>query len=508
MTTLLNTLRYISTSSYRQHIETLVYGVLSVFAYAPYQIWPLYILCLARFIHIYTQTPKNTRKALIFAVLFFVPHYMLGMGWVSESFFTIDMGWLSPIALIGLPVALSVLPVVGVLLSYKLAPHSPVMLGLCLSVAFLCQFLGQLACPWLIPGYTMPLELLQYTAWIGIEGVTVCVVMVSAFLAVRGVWIKGATLMFLALAFWGGSLRLSSHPMTDTSIGLRLVQPCIPQKIKWTPEHIRHNIYTHARLSQQETSMRIQAVIWPEAASVFDFTPHPDICASFGCAAPQGGGYLMLGSVTLNRDHHPNGMITPRNSFVVLNEDGVILGRCDKRHLLPYGEYVPWRWLMPWVSKMTAGEIDFEPGQGPRVLHIPNLPPFRPLICYEALFSREIWFQESGEPRPLWLLNITNDAWFGDTQGPYQHLKHASVRAIEQGVPMIRVANNGISAVIDAVGRTRHRLSLNEQGVLDIALPTCQALTFYARFGLWMLWMLMGLLITGMLLLKGRRTLG
>jgi len=146
---------------------------------------------------------------------------------------------------------------------------------------------------------------------------------------------------------------------------------------------------------------------------------------------------------------------------------------------VPFGEYVPLRAYLP-LPKLTAGRTDFSPGPGPRTLEVPAVPPFSPLICYEAIFPRQV--APAGD-RPGWLLNVTNDAWFGYSSGPYQHLASARLRAVERGLPLVRAANTGISVIVDPWGRTLRRLPLGAVGVLDGPLPQALPPTPYARFG-------------------------
>ena len=146
---------------------------------------------------------------------------------------------------------------------------------------------------------------------------------------------------------------------------------------------------------------------------------------------------------------------------------------------MPFGEYVPLRSYLPF-EKLTEGRGDFTPGPGPKTQHFKGLPPFAAIICYEVIFSGRI---VDPKDRPAWILNITNDAWFGPSTGPRQHLVQAKLRAIEEGLPVVRVANTGISAVIDPFGRVRNSIELDEQGVIDAPLPRPLAATFFALYG-------------------------
>jgi apolipoprotein N-acyltransferase len=174
---------------------------------------------------------------------------------------------------------------------------------------------------------------------------------------------------------------------------------------------------------------------------------------------------------------------TPRyfNSIHVVGADGVIADSYDKTHLVPFGEYLPLKGLFAALRIRQFVEIPggFEPGARRKPLAVPGLPPALPLICYEAVFS----FEAASTIRPGLLLNVTNDAWFGQTTGPHQHLAQARIRSIEQGLPMIRAANTGISAIIDPLGRITGRLPLGVEGVLDGALAHAISPTIYVRIG-------------------------
>ncbi|MBV8336886.1 MAG: apolipoprotein N-acyltransferase, partial [Alphaproteobacteria bacterium] len=196
--------------------------------------------------------------------------------------------------------------------------------------------------------------------------------------------------------------------------------------------------------------------------------------------APKSG-YVITGALRANPP--PGPVMQIWNSTEAVDAKGDIVARYDKAHLVPFGEYIPLRELLPF-RKITAGGIDFSAGPGPRTITLPGIPPFSPLICYEAIFPGAVVDEEN---RPAWLLNLTNDAWYGRTSGPFQHLASARTRTVEEGLPMVRVANNGISAVIDSVGRVRTRIDLDMIGYLDVNLPSPGNRTFYSRAGDWTL---------------------
>ena len=206
---------------------------------------------------------------------------------------------------------------------------------------------------------------------------------------------------------------------------------------------------------------------------VVDLTRYPDWAKMAASIVPPGG-LLLTGT--------PRRALDPPqvwNSMVALDGKGNVVGSFDKFHLVPFGEYVPMRSILP-LDKITPGALDFSAGPGPRALRLTGLPPVGPLICYEAVFPGEV---VNAANRPEWLLNLTNDAWYGQTAGPHQHLAITRLRAIEEGLPLIRVANTGVSALFDSYGREIARLGLNQQGVLDVRLPRpAPAPTLYAVY--------------------------
>ena len=167
------------------------------------------------------------------------------------------------------------------------------------------------------------------------------------------------------------------------------------------------------------------------------------------------------------------------NSVEAVDAQGGIRATYDKAHLVPFGEYVPFSDVLP-MKKITPGAIDISAGPGPRSLNLLGLPSFSPIVCYEAIFPSGIVDREN---RPDWILNVTNDAWYGHSSGPYQHFAIARARAIEEGLPLVRVANNGISGVVDAVGRVVAGMNLDTIGYIDVRLPTAAPPTLYARAG-------------------------
>jgi apolipoprotein N-acyltransferase len=318
----------------------------------------------------------------------------------------------------------------------------------------------------------------------------------------RGRWIgtAAAALLFM-LAWTGGAMRLSgAGDDTVPGVRLRLVQPNIPQDLKWDPQRLEGNFRVALELSRAPASTAVTHVIWPETAVPFVLAAEPARVAALAAVTPPGG-LLVTGAIRAVR--LADASVRAWNSLQAVDAEGRIVATYDKFHLVPFGEYVPFRGLLS-IAKITPGNLDFTPGPGLVTLDLPGLPPVSPLICYEIIFPDEVALRA---PRPAWLLNLTNDAWFGISSGPYQHFAAARFRAVEEGLPVVRAANNGISAVVDPYGRVVARLGLGATGVVDSDLPGALVAPPYARWGGRVPGLLMLVFVVMALLLgRGRRT--
>jgi apolipoprotein N-acyltransferase len=360
--------------------------------------------------------------------------------------------------------------------------------------------------PWNVLGYalTAPDALMQSAAPLGIYGLTIVAVLVLA--APLVVWTDSRTGhatavtslvaslasvgTLAAMAAWG-ALRLAAAPPPEPSgIRLRLVQPSIPQREKWQRDHQRRNFDRHLDLSgrnaagEPDGGRGIRLVIWPEAAMPFLPLDLPAALEAIGRVVPDGG-YLAAGMLRVEAapPHVPGARRSVFNSLALFGPDGRPRAVYDEIHLVPFGEYLPFQDALESIGleQLTRMRGGFDVGRRPRpLLEVPGLPSMAPLICYEAIFPAAAI---QGRTRPAVMLNLTNDGWFGNTIGPRQHLHQARVRAVEEGLPLIRSANNGISAVIDARGRIVASLPLNAVGILDADLPGALAPPLYARLG-------------------------
>jgi apolipoprotein N-acyltransferase len=294
---------------------------------------------------------------------------------------------------------------------------------------------------------------------------------------------------------------------TVHGVGLRIVQPNIAQEAKWRREAARENFDKLKMLSAQATPQRprgiadVSVLIWPESAVSFFIDESEEGLSELAGLLPQQS-LLVMGA--LRRDAAGQGERRVYNSVLAFDGDATLLAHYDKWRLVPGGEFLPFERILTPLGfrKVVTVPESFAAGPGPRNITLPGLAPASVLICYEAIFPHQLI--DAGE-RPSWIINVTNDGWFGRSSGPYQHLAQARLRTIEQGLPLIRAANTGISAIIDAHGRIEARLPLGVEGVLDGALPASLPATLYARAGdLMLAGLIIVLLLAGIVLRQSR----
>ena len=354
------------------------------------------------------------------------------------------------------------------------------------------------------------LAMLQFTSIAGVYGLGFVTVLGAAAPAALFPWraracsttawaLCGVSFALLALVWGGGTARLALAPESaPTALSLRLVQTGIQQRTEWPDEQRMAVVEEHLRLSRLPGFESTDLVIWPETAVNFYLEEDDSLRTRLTEAVPPKG-YLLTGALRQGEQEDHTWAIW--NSFHALTPAGEIVATYDKHHLVPFGEFMPLHEFHPF-RVLPYDSVFYSAGPGPRTLHLPGVAPFSPMICYEAIFPGGV---VADGTRPHWLLNITNDAWFRGTSGTQQHLDAARMRAVEEGLPLVRATNTGITAVIDGWGRTIEQLGHDEAGVLDVRLPsTTGALTLQARFGDWTLAVVL-LLATLVLAVLGRR---
>jgi apolipoprotein N-acyltransferase len=328
--------------------------------------------------------------------------------------------------------------------------------------------------PWNLGGYAFAASdaSIQLASVLGIYGLTFLTVLLGVLSLQRRAlpFVLG---LLVAIFSWG-QWRVQSAPQEFAEgVNLRLVQPNIQQHHKWNPALQMQGLRTSVALMQSPGIEEVTHVIWPETAVPYVLGDHSTLAKRLGeTLLPEQ--YLITGAMRGNDIEH----IT--NSIAMIDDKGEVVGSYDKHKLVPFGEFLPLRSLIPAALETPVGMTDLARGEGVRTLRWPGLPPLSALICYEVIFPA---LAVNKDDRPAWLLSVTNDAWFGTSSAPYQHLAMARMRAVEQGLPMVRVANTGISAVYDAYGREVVRIPLNEKTFIDTRLPLpSQNRTIYSRW--------------------------
>ncbi|MGA0393107.1 MAG: apolipoprotein N-acyltransferase [Rhodospirillales bacterium] len=478
-------------------------GVLATLAMPPVN--AVYMLVPAFVGLIWLLDSSNSLRAAFAAGWWFgYGHFVAGLYWIGIALWikASQFGWLIPFAVFGLPAIVACYMGI-VALAFKVCQRRgyAVGAGRIIMFAVLWVFFEWVR-GWAFTGFSWNLmgtvwsfsdSMIQFAALTGIYGLSFVTILAAAMPAIitdrftqAGSQrspvpiVIGAFAILLVIAA-GGIFRLSqAEHNTVVGVHLRLVQPSIPQRLKWQRDlragHVMRQLYL-IRLAPKQGKAMPTHVIWSETAVPFNLANEPQVKRVVAEGVPKNG-LLITGAPRLKR-------WGPRshqawNSLHAINGAGNVVATFDKTHLVPFGEYVPFRWLLN-MSKITTGTTDFTPGAGLKTLSLKGLPPVSPLICYEGIFPGQV---VASGPRPQWLLNITNDAWYGRSAGPFQHFAAVRFRAVEEGMPLVRVANNGISAVVDSYGRVIARLGLNKSDIIDSPLPqSLKTLTPYARFG-------------------------
>jgi len=473
-------------------------GAAAALAMPPVGLWPVLFLAFPILVWLVGGAARR-RTAFLTGWWFGFGHFSIGLYWISNALLIEprQFVWLIPFAVCGLPAVLGLFTGAATLLSSVWGGRGPWRVFMFAAAWTAAEWLRGHAFtgfPWNLVGYAWvdSTAMLQVTSAIGIYGLSLLTVIAAMALAAlsdpggrsgsRGAWMLPAVAAALLAALWAaGAARLADTvPGTADGVRIRIVQANIPQSLKWDQSQRIANVRRHLELSAAPPAPGEAPpthIVWPETAVPFFLNAEPEVVAALAKVAPPGGA-LITGTPRIERTGNGDPRIW--NSIAAVDAAGGIVATYDKFHLVPFGEYVPFRSVLGF-AKVTAGTVDFTPGEGPRTLDIPGAPPVSPLVCYEAIFPGRV---TAVEPPAAWLLNVTNDGWYGLSAGPYQHMQIARVRAVEQGLPLVRAANTGISVVVDPYGRILERLPLGEAGIIDAALPVPIAGgTVYARIG-------------------------
>ncbi len=477
-------------------------GLTGSLGLAPFGLWPLALAGFA-LVYVLSQTAQSRRTAALIGWAAGTGYFALSLVWIVEPFFVEPWrhGWMAPFALVFMSAGLALFWGAAGAASHRLGALGWIAT---LALAELTRAYVLTGFPWALIGYMWtdtPLAL--HASFSGSHGLTLFTLALAAGFgsAIRGYRVVPVLVaLMLPVGFFGGEVLLrihEEHLLHDAPI-VRLIQPNAAQHEKWDPELIptfweRQLEFTKA---PPQYGQKPDLIVWPETAIPWTLGRADGALELIAEAAS--GTQVVLG---LQRFDGPK----LYNSLLLLGADGSRQALYDKHHLVPFGEYMP---LGDTLSRFGINGLaaqhgnGYSAGAGAQLITLEGIGPALPLICYEAVFPQDV---AAAPSRPTVLLQITNDAWFGKFSGPHQHFQQARMRAIEQGLPMIRAANTGISAMIGPQGQVFGSLPLGEAGFIDTALPSPLPPTVYARTGDWLILATI-LALLGLSLLATRRS--
>jgi len=410
--------------------------------------------------------------------------------WIVNPFFVDaeNQAWMAPFALFFMATGLALFwgAAFGGAYHVPAARWRPIALAISLTLAELARSYMLTGFPWGLVAYVWAdTPLMIWAAWLGPHGLTLITLALATLpVAGRTMVQRFAVPVAVGVGLWqGGVASLDSvQEPRDPAVHLRLIQPNAPQEKKWNPAHATTFFTRLLDLTAAPSATPADFVIWPETAVTFWLDEYPEYQARIAqVAGPDSR--VILGAIRAGQNKY-------FNALAVLGPDGTVQQVYDKSHLVPFGEYIPFGdWLADiGIHGLAASEGQgFSAGPGSHLLDLGKAGKVLPLICYEAIFPQLV---NSPTERPDWILQITNDAWFGHIAGPQQHLVQARFRAVEQGLPLVRVANTGITAVIDPRGRITAFIPLDTADKLDVTVPASLPRTAYSRTGDWPVFLL------------------
>jgi apolipoprotein N-acyltransferase len=497
-------------TGWRRRGVALLAGCASALGLAPVDAFPVLFVTLPVFVWLLdgamasagTGWPRRFRAGAMLGWWFGFGYFLAGLWWIGAAFLVDgdQFAWALPIAVTILPAGLALFWGLGTgLAALPWRPGWPRILILAAALAGVEWLRGHVLTgfPWNALGQALAptAMMMQSAALVGLWGLTLGAFVI--FAAPAALWPSGASprrgarifvsvaALLLAAHVGYGALRLGgAAPDGDDAPRLRIVQPSLDQSEKWQADNEDEIVARYLRLSsapgEDGRGLADTAIlVWPESAFPFLLSERPDVLAAIADLLPEGS-TLLTGAVRAESSADPYG--DAFNSVLLIDTAGTIAAAYDKVHLVPFGEYLPFQGALRALGlrQLVALPEGFVPGAARMMLAVPGAPPVAPLICYEIIFPGAALPEG---PRPGWILNLTNDAWFGATPGPYQHFMQSRLRAVETGLPVIRAANSGISAIIDAYGRVQKSLPLERVGVVDGFLPPVAPATLYTQIG-------------------------
>lgn len=539
----------ILSSGWRRYVIAFLAGSIAALGLAPLNILPAFVVSLtiaAWLIDGSTSSRASGRQSMMSSAWmaakagwwFGFGYFVAGLWWLGAAFLVEadEFAWALPLGVIGMPACLAIFPAMGFFLSQILWSGHPGRIFAFATGIGLSEWLRGVAFtgfPWNDFGMALGgnLVLAQAASVIGLHGLTFVAVAIAAAPATlidsrehngkrNGLFWRPAVVATIALglvSIFGFSRLAQSKTEFVDGVRLRLVQPNVSQGKKFRPEAGMAILDGYLKLSDRSTSPQSSGVanvthlFWPESPFPFLLSENAEALARIGRLLPQGA-YLVTGAARAERNsravsRHQRRKVDYFNSIQLVDSNGVITQTYDKVHLVPFGEYLPFGAFFDRIGIRQFVHIPggFSAGKTQKQMMLPKIGNVIPLICYEAIFPESITAGRGQVASGSLMVNLTNDGWFGPTSGPYQHLAQARLRTIEQGIPMVRVANTGVSAVIDPAGRILQSLRLGVEGVIDTGLPRRREPTLFSRYGWLLSALIAGLCLLGAMLTKIRK---
>ncbi len=494
-------------------------GLLGSLALPPWHIWPALPVAFSLLAWVLDKLafsePAMARRCRVAALVgwcFGFGWFIYSLSWVTEAF-RVDaavFAWMIPFVVTLLPAGLALFWAAATATAmrwWRSGASGLLVLVAALSVAEWLRGHLFTGFPWNLPGYVAGSSdaLAQTASVIGIYGLTTLVLLWAMLPAM--LWRPGGTpsyrlaglsVVVFALCWGGGHWRLTTAgPGSHDDITVSIVQASIPQSMKWQRERRADILDRYLELTAEAAANKVAGhhiFVWPETALPYLVAELPELRHRVASVLPPDS-LLVLGAIRREPAVAASGSaVRVFNSILVMDKNGNVTATYDKRRLVPFGEFLPFEGILGplGIRKLVPIPLSFSAGKVTAPISIAGLPSFRPLICYEAIFPLTM---PAAGLRPKWIVNVTNDAWFGSSAGPVQHLEQARFRAIEEGLPLVRAANTGISAIIDARGKVLKRLETGAVGTLTAPLPRPAGNTAYGRCGD----VLYALLIAGLL---------
>lgn len=459
---------------------TIALGAVAATGQAPLDLWYLSFFGFCGAFNLFVRS-EGARDAAWTGWFFALGHFALALSWIVEPFL-VDLarhGWMAPFALVLLSGGLALFWAAAFGIAARFSARwsaVPALVVLWVAAEMLRSILFT-GFPWALVGHVLiSTQLVQHASYGGGHSLSLIVLGIAAM----SVWGRTASKILIIGSLlgllWGyGDYRARSIETAETGKIIRLLQPNAAQHLKWDLEMIPVFYRRLLELSIAQAPARPDLIVWPETALAYRLDRAEaalEQMAEFADGIP-----LAFGVNDLSDDLY-------HNTLAVMGPGGEVAQRYYKHHLVPFGEYLPFGELLSrlGINGLAARDgAGYGAGLGPELIDLPGIGQALPLICYELIFPRNL----RNVPRADLILQITNDAWFGNISGPYQHLAQARLRAVEQGLPLLRSANTGVSAAIDPVGRVVSQLALNNTGFLDVGLPLALPPTIYARYHDW-----------------------